>query len=264
MAKVVLLTDLDNTIIHGRKKYRDGDICVERDISGKEITYVGENAFKRFIALQERYIDILEIIPVTSRSEAEYLRIIDTGVLNFRYAFVDNGAGLMKGRQRFIEGVWRKSNRVSNITPYLSTLESYVDRVRLVDDCFYFGKIREGRHIDDYIVLEENVNGSKIYLQRSANKLYLLTDRVSKGNAAKAVANFNNLYGNGSMCILCAGDSIMDVAMSDYSDIAIFSDSVKLSDVSGVRASIQFVKDSGDNLINSILDNVERACKKAV
>lgn len=95
MIKVVLLTDLDNTIIHGKKKYRTGDICVEKDNSGKEITFVGREALKRFLLVQEQYKDILEIIPVTSRSEAEYLRILDTGLLRFRYAFIDNGAGLI-------------------------------------------------------------------------------------------------------------------------------------------------------------------------
>ena len=67
MIKVVLLTDLDNTIIYGKTKYRTGDICVEKDAGGKEITFMGREAFERFALVQDKYKNILEVIPVTSK-----------------------------------------------------------------------------------------------------------------------------------------------------------------------------------------------------
>lgn len=263
MIKVVLLTDLDNTIIHGKKKYRTGDICVEKDNSGKEITYMGSGTFKRFLFVQEQYKDILEIIPVTSRSEAEYLRILDTGLLNFHYAFIDNGAGLMEGNVRYTKGVWGESGEAFSLNPYLGALEQCVDRVRLVDDCFYYGKLKDGVTVDDSVVLGKTAEGSCVYLQRSGNKLYLLTDKASKENAIKAVYAYNKVYGCGDICLICAGDSVMDTVMAKWADTAVFSDDVRLSGTGSCTAGIQFVRNSGDNLINAVLDNVTRLCEEA-
>lgn len=244
----MLLTDLDNTIIHGKTKYRNGDICVEKDACGKEITFMGREALARFILAQDKYKDILEIIPVTSRSQAEYIRIADTGILKFRYAFIDNGTGLMEGHVRCTRGIWGELNEAFSLEPYLGILGQYVDRVRLVDNCFYYGKLKDGVTVNDSVVLGKTGTGYGVYLQRSGCKLYLLTDRTSKEAAVKAVLGYNEVYGFGGVHIVCAGDSAMDAVMAKWADTAVFSNAVKLPGAGSYSACIQFVENRGDNL----------------
>lgn len=263
MIKVVLLTDLDNTIIYGKTKYRTGDVCVEKDAGGKEITFMGREAFERFMLVQDKYKDILEIIPVTSRSMAEYIRIADTGILKFRYAFIDNGAGLMEGHMRCTRGVWGELDKAFSLEPYLGILGQYVDRVRLVDDCFYYGKLKDGITVDDSVVLGKTRAGYGVYLQRSGCKLYLLTDKTSKEAAVKAVLGYNRVYGCGGVHIVCAGDSVMDAVMAKWADTAVFSGAVRLPGAGLYGAGIQYVENHGDNLVNAILDKVTVLCEEA-
>lgn len=263
MIKVVLLTDLDNTIIYGKTKYRTGDICVEKDAGGKEITFMGREAFERFALVQDKYKNILEVIPVTSRSYAEYMRIADTGLLKFRYAFIDNGAGLIEGNVRCTRGVWGETGKAFSLEPYLGILRQYVDRVRLVDNCFYYGKLKDGVTVNDSVVLGRTGAGHDVYLQRSGCKLYLLTDRTSKEAAVKAVLGYNKVYGCGGVYIVCAGDSVMDVVMAKRADTAVFSNDVKPSDAGLYGTGIQFVENCDDNLVNVILDKVTVLCEEA-
>lgn len=234
---------------------------MEKDNSGKEITYTGREVFERLMRVQDKYKGVVEIIPVTSRSEAEYLRIENTGLLRFRYAFIDNGAGLMVEGKRCVDGVWGEENKVACLEPYLSVLECCVDRIRLVDNCFYYGKLRDGICVGDSVVIGKTVAGQKIYLQKSGSKLYLLPGTVNKRNAVKAVLHFNEMYG-GDMHLVCAGDSAVDVPMAECSDTVVFSDSIKPFIVGCEQCDIHFVENIGDNLARAVLDIVARLCKE--
>lgn len=261
--KIVLLTDLDNTIIHGERKYKPGDICVERDIDGKPITYMGKLSLGKLLMLQAKYEGILEIIPVTSRSKEMYLRIINTGILNFRYGFICNGACLMVGDKQYTEGEWNIKELDTGLEGFTSVLGEYVDRVRLVDGYYYFGKIKDSYNIDtlaNQIGLGETDGGSRIFLQKAGRKMYLLTDKITKGNALRAVVDYSLMSGNQNIHIVCAGDSIMDIPMAKWSDTAIYSNNITKAELGSIRADIKLVSQENEGLAHAVLNEVYKLC----
>ena len=70
---ILFACDLDGTLIHSYKKFRDGDICVEI-YEGREQSFISARAFELLKKISAQVI----FVPVTKRSFAQYQRIFWT------------------------------------------------------------------------------------------------------------------------------------------------------------------------------------------
>ena len=71
MKKILFACDLDNTLIHSWKHKREGDICVEW-LNGNEQGYIAEDTCE----MLRKVMSLVEFVPVTTRSVAQYQRIM--------------------------------------------------------------------------------------------------------------------------------------------------------------------------------------------
>ena len=70
MRKILLASDLDNTLIHSYKHRRDNDICIEL-LKGEEQGFMSRRVYDCLSALP----DNIELVPLTTRSVEQFERI---------------------------------------------------------------------------------------------------------------------------------------------------------------------------------------------
>lgn len=203
--KILFACDLDNTLIHSYKKFREGDICVEI-YDGREQSFISPRALDLLKKISARIF----FVPVTTRSIEQYRRIFWAENFCPRFAVVANGAFFLDGarQENFLREV---------VAPYEEELklqlaaadEKIFSIARIVDESFLFLKCRE------------DFNAEKIFfdtsltVQRTGKKIYLFPPRLNKGEALKLLTKKFS-----PEKIFAAGDSEIDLPMLELADVA--------------------------------------------
>lgn len=215
MPKILLACDIDNTLLHSYKNYTDGDICVE-EIDGKEQGYMSS---KTYAMLQKISSDIL-LIPITSRSVEQYMRICWPGEMSPDYAVTTNGAILLKNGK--INNKW---TAISNayISSYrqeyrrlqkLLILADGICKCRMTDDMYLFALFEDETTASRYAMEIKDITTVDVIC--IGKKLYLLPPGINKGTAINRIKELFH-----PDMTICAGDSIADLPMLQEADIAI-------------------------------------------
>ncbi|MBQ3078611.1 MAG: haloacid dehalogenase [Clostridia bacterium] len=214
MSDILFACDLDNTLIHSYKHKKDGDICVEW-IDGKEQGYMS----KEVLALLRRIKDLVDIVPVTTRSVSQYLRISWPYSCKPKCAITTHGAKLLINEE--IDRAWdadsglltsKAESALENIVSGLEKTNLFL-RCRMVDQsyAFVYNKFEKisAEAADQYPIPDS------LYRIRSGKKTYFIPKGIDKGNAV-----MRYMKDKAYKTLFCAGDSKMDLAMLDAADIA--------------------------------------------
>ena len=208
-----LATDLDNTLIHSRKKRQAGDICVEW-LEGTEQSFLSETALHLLRELRRK----LRFLAVTTRSREQYLRIRWPEGCRPEYAIVSNGAGLFCGDAEVPH--WQKA-MAEDCLPYREELERLrqrfgkepLFRCRLVDDAYLFLCAEDGRSLEASV--EAFQKGTTLTAAATGRKLYFFPPPLDKGGALERLRKQLSMpfvYG--------AGDSPIDLPLLLSADAA--------------------------------------------
>ena len=202
--KILFACDLDNTLIHSYKKFREGDICVEI-FDGREQSFISPRALDLLKKISARIF----FVPVTTRSIEQYRRIFWAENFCPRFAVVANGAFFLDGarQENFLREV---------VAPYEEELklqlaaadEKIFSIARIVDESFLFLKCRED--FDAEIFFDTSLT-----VQRTGKKIYLFPPRLNKGEALKLLTKKFS-----PEKIFAAGDSEIDLPMLELADVA--------------------------------------------
>ena len=214
MKKYVVLTDIDGTIIHSARFYADGDILVES--SGTHKGYMGPSVAR----VIESIANVATVIPVTSRSIDQYLRINWPAGTKPVVAIVTNGANLVVsdlGGTRVVplvedvnQGFWRQE---LDATKGRIGAYSCVRSARIVDDSYVLA-ILDGTSLTQEHPSCLDVDSS-FSVFREGKKVYCFPPHVNK---SLAVAYLRKTRPNA--LIIAAGDSLNDIAMLMAADYA--------------------------------------------
>ena len=202
---ILFACDLDGTLIHSYKKFRDGDICVEI-YEGREQSFISPRAFELLKKISAQVI----FVPVTTRSIAQYQRIFWTEDFRPRYAMVANGAIFLDGEQKIFyrEIVAPYENELNFQREKYSADENF-NICRIVDESFLFLRCR------DDIDAEKIHFDTNLIVQRNGKKIYLFPPELSKGAALNLlIKKFSPDK------IFAAGDSEIDLPMLELADVA--------------------------------------------
>lgn len=202
----LLACDLDNTLIHSYKRRRDDDICVEL-YDGHEQSFISPRALE---LLKQLAAQIL-LVPVTTRSIAQYRRIHWTEDFRPRYAVTSNGAYLLEGdtQENFLrEVVEPYAEELESLHENFSTDERF-DICRVVDGSFLYLRGRDNLDIDAVTF------DTSLTVQHTGRKIYLFPPQLNKGNALELLAKKNP-----AEKIFAAGDSVIDLPMLELADVA--------------------------------------------
>ncbi len=215
MKKILFACDLDNTLIHSLRHKSENDICIEK-IDGKEQGFMSKTA----IELLEEINQLVEFVPITTRSVEQYKRILWPDNCRPRFAITTNGSVLLKCDE--VDEEWRSCfNRL--VSPVYDKLLSIKDqliaqgkyiRVRIVNDMYLFAYCKDG--IDIITCAAENQNIEGINVISSGRKLYFFPHGMDKGSALLKFQKENS-----SEIIISAGDSSIDLPMLQQANIAI-------------------------------------------
>lgn len=214
MSRILFACDLDNTLIYSWKYRREGDICVEW-IDGKEQGYMPSEV----VGLLQRVRQLVEFVPVTTRSIAQYQRIVWPEGCRPQYAITTHGANMLIDGN--IDQKWEtqiKKITVAAVEPLSCIVRELEEtgeylRCRLVDQAYAFVYCKNDNRsvkIAMNYPLPEGINRIK-----SGKKIYFIPNGIDKGSA---VLRFRKERGFDAT--ICAGDSEMDIPMLQIGNIS--------------------------------------------
>lgn len=213
--KILLACDLDNTLIHSLRRWREGDVCVEW-VDGKEWGFMSRGALELLGEVSRR----TTLIPVTTRSVAQYSRLKWPEGLAPRCAVTTNGALMLADGED--DASWRGES-MDHVAPVRAQLEAMMAdlsasgefmRCRMVDDAYGFVYCREMQHARDTAARFTDLQGLRC--TRSGKKVYFFPEGIDKG---AAVLRLRKRFE--ADMLICAGDSSIDVPMLRRADLAI-------------------------------------------
>lgn len=207
----VFAFDIDGTVMHSWRSHSSNDVCVEF-IDNAEHGYMSGDMIERLLRLKKIY----ELVPVTSRSLAQYNRIMWPKEITPSVAFIDNGAyvrRIIDGNQYEIEDLRAGRGFVpgGNITAIVESLNENpnIRSARIVDEAYILAILADENA--DYKPSESLLGFSYM---RDRKKAYFFPEYVTKANAIKYI---RELYL--SCYVVAAGDSANDLTMADLADL---------------------------------------------
>lgn len=213
--EILFACDLDNTLIHSVKHKRPDDVCVEW-IHDKEQGFMTPEAIRLLRQLPET----VRLVPVTTRSIAQYSRIQWPEGCRPRHAVTTNGAILLEDGQP--EAAWQAA-----LAPFTAPLRE--DMQRLAEELYATGRFLRCRVVDDsYVfaycgadlkpweVAAQYRDDPRFRVTSSGKKVYFFPENVNKG---AAVLRLREMLGGAKL--ICAGDSSIDIPMLNRADLAI-------------------------------------------
>lgn len=217
---ILFATDLDNTLIHSYKRADIDDICVERANDGKKLSYMTQEACRLLENLREN--NHICIVPLTTRSIEQYQRInLFSGSVP-EYAVTSNGGNLLVNgvpdRQWLDESLELTAYCVAELKKSMEILDSDSDvqfPARFVDDLFVFTKSDNPEKTVS--VLENMLDTDKVSVFSNGAKVYVLPDKLSKGNAVRRLCRRFDFD-----MTISAGDSRFDISMLSHTDISFY------------------------------------------
>lgn len=197
MRKVLLLCDLDNTLIHSYKSATSTDICVG-EMDGREQDFMSAEAYSMLCELPEN----IQLVPITTRSEKQYKRIKWPEERTPKYAAVACGAKLLI--HDTVALTWNTYVK-RLLDPYKNELERLQTEFGfvVVDDSYAFSK-------------SQWVPPTLLPMYSDGSCVTALPPGIDKGAVARFLKS--------TLCynvVLSAGDSVLDVSMLNEADVAI-------------------------------------------
>lgn len=221
--KVILFTDLDNTIIHSHRHEILETKVVAEKIDERVQSYINKR-LRDYLAEQ----NWLQIVPVTMRTTNQYLRLKELSQsLNIDQALICNGAIRLKDFEtdhRWIkesEAIIRQE-QLAEFDGLLSYCESIMPEGSIVLTYPFMFYIKAESAEEVRTDLESKADRSHITIYNDKHKVYCLPYCINKGLAIK---RWINLLGDHSVTI-AMGDDAPDIPMLDAADYAICTDNI--------------------------------------
>lgn len=226
MQRIVFASDLDNTLLFSRKYAIETDICVEH-LEGRPQGYLTQDAPWYLERIMQRGL----FIPVTSRSMEQYRRIQFPDRCRPQYAVTTNGAVLLINGE--MDRQWYQES-LKAVSPWKGALEKALQalsgqpqarRCRMVDEMFVFAACDTAQ--DALAVQKAMYDITPLNIEVTGRKIYFFPPQINKGAVIpKLRSRFQ------ADCVICAGDSSMDIPMLEQADIAIVPDQSLMKSVS--------------------------------
>ncbi|MDY4609948.1 MAG: HAD hydrolase family protein [Sphaerochaetaceae bacterium] len=214
---VCFASDLDYTLMHSFRYYKEGDRCVEMEGSFPRGFMSGTSA-----SMLRDIVRLVRFVPITTRAIGEYNRIRLLEVPP-RHALVSNGGNLWVDGKYADPDWFSRSVQLSSVAADdFVTLKNAVAAYRpdgslrhgMLDGLYYCIECDEAEPLFRFIQAHCVFSCSSLHMTR--NKVYLFPDGLSKGHALNRLRDYFK-----PELVICAGDSDIDIGMLNAADIAI-------------------------------------------
>lgn len=218
--KILFACDLDNTLLHSHRNKAEGAICAEV-LDGMEQSFFTPLAYELIKKITAD--DEIMLLPVTTRSEEQYKRIIWHKDCIPKYALVCNGSVLLKNGETEKEWYEQSDSLTASYRKELNRLYDKYSKydcfktVRIVDEMFLFVYCHNKDEIED--IAEKCRKDTELAVEYSGSKMYFFPPVSNKGYGVKRfVQRYSADY------IVVAGDSSIDYSMLEIADTALVPD----------------------------------------
>lgn len=207
---IYFCSDLDNTLIYSYRHDIGNEKILVETMDGKELSYMTKVSHE----LLKKVSSEKELVPLTTRSLAQYSRIDFGNQVKVKYAMVANGGILLENNK--INEEWFKETR--EIVGYADAeLEKGIEilkkdknicfEIRKVDGLFVFTK---SSNVEETIKqLKETLDTNVVYVDYNGTKVYIFPKKLDKGSSLKRLRN----YVGADNYFVSAGDSDFDIPM---------------------------------------------------
>lgn len=230
MKKILFACDMDNTLIHSSRLYKENDVNVEI-YDGREISFMSPKAIELLDRLLQS--DKVDFLPVTTRSIAQFSRIQLPSKVNT--ALVCNGTILLKNGVP--DEKWQET-AAAETEKYLPEMEQLCRKyeesglfrtVKIVDGMFLFAARENRDGIEE--LAEKLAAETTLNLEVSGRKMYWFPPIANKGVSLK---RYCETFGYER--VIAAGDSPIDYPMLNFAGTALVpdketADKIKAADV---------------------------------
>lgn len=232
MQDILFASDLDNTLLYSRKHRHAGDCCVEH-LAGAEQGFMTPRTIELLRAVQQK----LRLIPVTTRSVAQYLRIAWPVGTEPDYAVTTNGAVLL--HHGTVDAAWQEEHTALLAAAQEELARQYAlhsgkaafIRCRLVDGAYLFTYCADG--VDAAACAADCRAGTSLTVQHSGRKIYFFPQGLDKGAALRALRRrFSPSY------VYAAGDSSIDLPLLLEADRAFLPAALPCADSPRIRRPV--------------------------
>lgn len=224
--KVIYATDLDRTVIFSNRFVTEIDPTPMELLSVSERTDTMESyVLKEYVERLQKLKDSLMFVPVTSRSIAEYNRVMLSKFA--QYAIVTNGCHIMfNGKVYKVYDEYLK-NEVIDFKKFqdsailgLFKIAELEKEPKIIDGTYVFAKVKNPDEDTSDTIKTFNESSESVIIERNGRKLYATPKKINKGTALTWLVNHLGLNGD-STKIVASGDSIMDAHFIKEADIKI-------------------------------------------
>ena len=229
MRTILFASDLDNTLLFSHRHRQPGDRCVER-LNGAEQSFFTQDT----LDLLPQVVRRVHLLPITTRSVEQYLRIQWPEGTVPRWALTANGAVLLRDGE--VDRAWYAASQalVRDHREALAAVLDHLTRqggatsVRCVEGVYVYAAYPDTPTAER--VARDWCGGSALRAVVSGRKVYFFPPGIDKGTALRrAVERF------GPERVIAAGDSVIDVPMLRRADLALIPDTELLPQVPGAR-----------------------------
>lgn len=242
----IFFSDLDNTLIYSHNRKICGEKVVVEYLSGKEQGYMTAKTYN-FL----KNADWLNLVPVTTRTEAQYRRINFTVDFNIKYALVCNGGKLLidgkEDKSWSDETLGHTENQIDALNSATELLMTMCGKYEIHRPELYMSYAVSEKPKELCQELRKHINNESVCAEHDRRKVYLFASYVNKGNAIRRFKQLINIRK-----IIVAGDDIMDIPMLNEADYALATDKIFDKIVIPVKKRL-----SGEIISDQICTNLE-------
>ena len=220
----VFFSDLDNTLIYSHRHRLSHDKIVVEYLNGKEQSFM-----TREIADVLANMDEYEFIPVSTRTEAQYNRLICMNPLHVKYAIICNGGKLLIDGK--VDDKWNDESYQIAVTQKDSMEKAVLELTKLCHGReihrpeLYMCYVSVDLPTEISDALSQKINTEQVEIRCDNRKVYLFSKGINKG---EAIRRFRERFW--LEYAIAAGDNEMDIPMLNEVDYALAADSI-FSDV---------------------------------
>lgn len=229
---MLLFTDIDNTLIYSHRHMIKEPVIWVEELNGKRQSFITQRTYSFY-----KYQNTLEVVPVTTRTFAQYERLKDLfSFFGWRDVLICNGAVLLA--EGIEDADWtEESVRLSQKDrPFYEEAFEYAseitdsERIEAIHPFMFYIKAKD---VDKTIsLLSEKIDKKHVTVLRDSRKVYCFPSSLNKGTAAERYKQ--------RVCrqhYIAAGDSEFDIPMLMNADICLCPESLTEFDAGGVRRS---------------------------
>lgn len=232
MGTILFASDLDNTLLFSHRHRQPGDRCVER-LNGAEQGFFTQDT----LDLLPQVVRRVHLLPITTRSVEQYLRIQWPEGTVPRWALTANGAVLLRDGE--VDRAWYAASQAL-VRDHREALAAVLDHLtrqgmatsaRCVEGVYVYAAYPDAPTAER--AARDWCGGFVLQAVVSGRKVYFFPPGIDKGTALRrAVERF------GLERVIAAGDSVIDVPMLRRADLAMIPDGTLLPALPAVRTLV--------------------------